>query len=54
MISKSLGNECDSVAVAAIRATKWNPAKQKSKPVRTWVGIPVVFGIDKKNNSNGK
>ena len=45
-ILKSLGNNgCDEAAVAAIRAVKWKPAKQRDKPVKVWVGIPVVFKL---------
>jgi TonB family protein len=47
-ILESLSKECDDMAVMAIKSTKWNPAKQKSKPVKTWVGIPVIFGLGKK------
>ena len=43
-ILKSLGNNgCDEAAVAAIKSVKWKPAKQRDKPVKVWVGIPVVF-----------
>ncbi len=45
-ILKSLGNNgCDEAAVAAIRQAKWKPAKQRDKPVKVWVGIPVVFKL---------
>lgn len=45
-ILKSLGNNgCDEAAVAAIRSVKWKPAKQRDKPVKVWVGIPVVFKL---------
>lgn len=45
-ILKSLGNNgCDEAAIAAIRAVKWKPAKQRDKPVKVWVGIPVVFKL---------
>jgi len=45
-ILKSLGNNgCDEAAVAAIRKVKWKPAKQRDKPVKVWVGIPVVFKL---------
>jgi protein TonB len=43
-ILKSLGNNgCDEAAIAAIKSVKWKPAKQRDKPVKVWVGIPVVF-----------
>lgn len=45
-ILKSLGNNgCDEAAVAAIRKVKWKPAKQRDKPVKVWVGIPVHFKL---------
>lgn len=45
-ILKSLGNNgCDEAAVAAIKSVKWKPAKQRDKPVKVWVGIPVVFKL---------
>ncbi len=45
-IVKSLGNNgCDEAAVAAIKAVKWKPAKQRDKPVKVWVAIPVVFKL---------
>ena len=45
-ILKSLGNNgCDEAAVAATRAVKWKPAKQRDKAVKVWVGIPVVFKL---------
>ncbi len=45
-VLKSLGNNgCDEAAVAAIKSVKWTPAKQRDKPVKVWVGIPVVFRL---------
>jgi protein TonB len=45
-VTKSLGNNgCDEAAVAAIKAVKWKPAKQRDKPVKVSVGIPVVFKL---------
>jgi protein TonB len=41
-----LGNSgCNEAAVAAIRAVKWKPAKQRDKPVAVWVSIPVRFKL---------
>ena len=43
-VIKSLGNNgCDEAAIAAIKKVKWKPAKQRDKPVKVWVSIPVVF-----------
>ena len=45
-VTKSLGNNgCDEAAVAAIKSVKWKPAKQRDKPVKVSVGIPVVFKL---------
>jgi periplasmic protein TonB len=45
-ILKSLGNNgCDQAAMSAIKSVKWTPAKQRDKPVKVWVGIPVVFKL---------
>ncbi len=45
-VLKSLGNNgCDEAAIEAIKAVKWKPAKQRDKPVKVWVGIPVVFKL---------
>ncbi|MDZ7318807.1 MAG: TonB family protein [candidate division KSB1 bacterium] len=46
-IFQSLGenNGCDEAAVAAIKATKWLPARNKGKPVAVWVSIPVRFKL---------
>ncbi len=42
----SLGNNgCDEAAIAAIKKAKWKPAKQRDKPVKVWIGIPVVFRL---------
>lgn len=41
-----LGNSgCNEAAIAAIRAVKWKPAKQRDKPVTVWVSIPVRFKL---------
>ncbi len=54
-ILKSLGdNGCDQAAVAAIKAVKWSPAKKDGKPVKTWVGIPVVFKLNKKTATSSE
>jgi len=45
-VIKSLGNNgCDEAAIAAIKSVKWKPAKQRDKPVKVMVGIPVVFKL---------
>lgn len=45
-ILQSLGHSgCDEAAIKAIRAVKWKPAKQRDRPVKVWVGIPVIFKL---------
>ncbi len=42
-ILKSLHPLLDQAAIDAIRATEWKPAKQRIKPVKVWISIPLVF-----------
>ncbi len=43
-ILRSTGiDRLDQAAVEAVSAVKWQPAFQGDKPVRVWVGIPVIF-----------
>lgn len=42
---KGFNPECDSVAMEAIRQTKFNPAKQNGVPVKVQVSIPIVFKL---------
>lgn len=45
-ILKSLGHSgCDDAAVSAIKSVKWKPARQRDKPVKVWVAIPVIFKL---------
>ena len=45
-IVKTLGpNGCDEAAVNAIKAVDWNPAKQKDRPVKVWIAVPVDFKL---------
>ncbi len=44
-IIKSLRADCDSAAVAALRAIKWQPAMREGKPVKVSVAVPVVFRL---------
>lgn len=48
-VLKSLGlnNGLDEAAIEAIKKVQWHPARQKDKPVKTWISIPVRFKIDK-------
>jgi len=43
-VIKSLGNNgCDEAAISAIKSVRWRPAKQRDRPVKVWVSIPVMF-----------
>ena len=42
---KGIDNECDSVAMAAVKSTKFTPAKQRGKPVKVQVSVPIVFAL---------
>ncbi len=45
-ILRSLGHSgCDEAAIEAIRSVRWKPAKQRDRPVKVWVGIPVIFKL---------
>ncbi len=45
-ILKSLGHSgCDEAAIEAIKSVRWKPAKQRDRPVKVWVGIPVIFKL---------
>lgn len=45
-VVKSLGpNGCDEAAVGAIRSVDWIPAKQRDRPVKVWVAVPVDFRL---------
>lgn len=43
-ILKGIGSGCDEEAVRVVKtAPKWNPGKQRSRPVRVRMSIPIVF-----------
>lgn len=47
-IFKSMGHEaCDVAALQAVQKTKWIPAKQRDKPVKVVVAIPIHFQLSK-------
>ncbi|MBN2413475.1 TonB family protein [candidate division KSB1 bacterium] len=50
-ILKSLHPVLDLLAVNAIKSVEWKPATQRNKPVKVWIGIPVVFINDDIDNS---
>ncbi len=44
-IIKGIGAGCDEAALDAVKKTKFKPGKQRGKPVRVQVSIPVVFKL---------
>jgi protein TonB len=44
-IIKGIGAGCDEAAIDAIKQTKFTPGKQKGKPVKVQVSIPIVFKL---------
>jgi len=44
-LKKGIGMGCDEAAMKAVAETKFIPGKQRGKPVRTKVGVPVRFRI---------
>ena len=43
-VLKSIGHtECDLAAIKAVKSVRWKPAKQRDKPVKLWVSVPVIF-----------
>ncbi|MBX7125351.1 MAG: TonB family protein [Cyclobacteriaceae bacterium] len=44
-ILKGIGGGCDEEAVRVIRATRWEAGRQRGRPVRVKMVIPVVFRL---------
>ena len=43
-IAKSIGHaECDQAAIKAVKSVRWKPAKQRDKPIKVWITVPVSF-----------
>lgn len=47
-IIKGIGAGCDEAALDAVKQTKFIPGKQKGKPVKVQVSIPIVFKLESK------
>jgi len=45
-ILKGIGGGCDEAAEYAVKHTKFSPGKQRGKPVKVKVMVPVVFRLD--------
>ncbi len=44
-VLKGIGAGCDEAALEAVKKTKFKPGKQRGKPVKVQVSIPVVFKL---------
>ena len=44
-VLKGLGAGCDEAALKAVQQTKFKPGKQRGKPVKVQVSIPIVFKL---------
>ncbi|MGK9477607.1 energy transducer TonB [Melioribacter sp. OK-6-Me] len=44
-VIKGIGAGCDEAAVKAVTETKFKPGRQRGKPVKVQVSIPVVFKL---------
>lgn len=45
-IIKGIGGGCDEAAIDAVMKTKFNPGKQRGKPVKVQVTVPIVFRLN--------
>ncbi|MCB0732468.1 MAG: energy transducer TonB, partial [Ignavibacteriae bacterium] len=45
-VIKGIGAGCDEAAVDAVLKTKFKPGKQRGKPVRVQVSIPILFKLN--------
>jgi len=46
VVLKGIGAGCDEAAIAAVLKTKFKPGKQRGKPVRVQVSIPILFKLN--------
>lgn len=44
-VVRGIGNGCDEEAMRVISLSRWNPGKQRGKPVKVKMVIPVVFKL---------
>jgi len=45
-VIKGIGAGCDEAAIKAVMATKFKPGKQRGKPVKVQVSIPILFKLN--------
>ncbi len=46
-VVRGIGAGCDEAAMAAVQATKFKPGKQRGKPVKVRMSIPIRFRLQK-------
>ena len=45
-VKRGIGGGCDEEALRVVKSMpKWNPGKQRNKPVSVWCTLPVNFGL---------
>ena len=44
-VIKSLGRGCDEEAIRVIKLTRWNPGKQRGRPVKVYMIQPAYFAL---------
>ena len=44
-VLKGIGAGCDEAALTAVQKTKFKPGKQRGKPVKVQVSIPIIFKL---------
>jgi len=44
-VLKGIGAGCDEAALSAVQKTKFKPGKQRGKPVKVQVSIPIIFKL---------
>lgn len=44
-VLKGIGAGCDEAALAAVQKTRFKPGKQRGKPVKVQVSIPIIFKL---------
>ena len=42
---RGIGAGCDEAAIAAVEQTRFKPGKQRGKPVKVQVTVPVLFKL---------
>lgn len=45
-VLKGIGSGCDQAAIKAVEQTKFTPGRQKGKPVKVQVSVPILFKLD--------